>query len=42
MKKILYTYIIGSLMYAIVCVRLDIAHAISIVSRFLFSPGKEH
>uniref|UniRef100_A0A3Q7GWB6 Reverse transcriptase Ty1/copia-type domain-containing protein n=1 Tax=Solanum lycopersicum TaxID=4081 RepID=A0A3Q7GWB6_SOLLC len=32
----------GSLMYAMVCTRPDIAHAIGVVSRFLENPGKEH
>ena len=29
-------------MYAMVCTRLDIAHAIGVVSRFLSNPRKEH
>ena len=29
-------------MYAMVCTRLDIAHVIGVVSRFLSNPGKEH
>nr|XP_027069960.1 serine carboxypeptidase-like 19 [Coffea arabica] len=42
MKKIPYASTVGSLMYAMICTRSDIAHAIGIVSRYLFNPGKEH
>ena len=34
--------IIGSLMYAIVCTRPDIANTVGVVNRFLDNPGKEH
>ena len=33
---------VGSLMYAMVCTRPDIAYAMSIVSRFIADPGEEH
>ncbi|KAH9681573.1 Integrase catalytic domain-containing protein [Citrus sinensis] len=33
---------VGSLMYAMVCTRADIAYAVSLVSRFMSDPGKEH
>ena len=42
MMKISYSSVIGSLMYIMVRIRPDIAHAIGIVSRFLSNPGKEH
>ncbi|PKI65433.1 hypothetical protein CRG98_014172 [Punica granatum] len=42
MKKVPYSSAVGSLMYAMVCTRPDIAHSIGVVSRFLFNPGKEH
>ena len=29
-------------MYAMVCTRLDIVHAVKVVSRFLSNPNKEH
>ncbi|GJW66600.1 retrovirus-related pol polyprotein from transposon TNT 1-94 [Tanacetum coccineum] len=32
----------GSLMYLMVCTRLDIAYVVSIVSRYLENPGKNH
>ena len=42
MMKIPYASAVGSLMYAMVCTRPDIAHAVGVVSRFLSNPGKEH
>lgn len=40
MKKVHYASVIGSLMYAIIYTRLDIAHFVGIVSRFLSSLGR--
>ncbi|KAD2393643.1 hypothetical protein E3N88_40620 [Mikania micrantha] len=37
-----YASAVGSLMYAMVCTRPDIAHAVGVVSRFLSNPGKKH
>lgn len=42
MKNVPYASVVGSLMYAMVCTRPDIAHAVGVVSRFLSNPGKEH
>ena len=42
MESIPYASAVGSLMYAMVCTRPDIAHAVGVVSRFLSNPGKEH
>jgi len=42
MKKVSYASAVGSLMYAMVCTRPDIAHAVGVVSWFLSNPGKEH
>ena len=42
MAKVPYSSAVGSLMYAMVCTRPDIAHAVGVVSRFLEDPGKEH
>ena len=42
MSKLPYVSAIGSLMYAIVCTRLDIAHAIGVVSRYMSRPGKQY
>jgi len=42
MSKVSYASAIGSLMYVMVCTRLDIAHAIELLSMFLSNPGNEH
>ena len=42
MSKVPYTSTIGSLMYVMVCTRLDIAHAVGVVSKFMSRPGKQH
>ena len=42
MSKVPYASAIGNLMYAMLCTRLDIAHAVGIVSRFMSRPGKQH
>ena len=42
MKKIPYASVVGSLMYAMVCTRPDIAHAVGVVSCFLSNSGKEY
>ena len=42
MVAIPYSSAVGSLMYAMVCTRPDIAHAVGVVSRFLSNPGKQH
>ncbi|RVW52842.1 Retrovirus-related Pol polyprotein from transposon TNT 1-94 [Vitis vinifera] len=42
MNKVPYASAISSLMYAMVCTRPDIAHAVGVVSRFMSRPGKQH
>ena len=42
MASIPYSSAVGSLMYAMVSTRLDIAHAVGVVSRYLSNPGKPH
>lgn len=42
MSRVPYASAVGSLMYAMVCTRPDLAHAVSVVSRFMGDPGKEH
>ncbi|XP_057541678.1 secreted RxLR effector protein 161-like [Amaranthus tricolor] len=42
MSRVPYASAVGSLMYAMVCTRSDLAHAVSVVSRFMSQPGKEH
>eukprot|EP00253_Pinus_taeda_P013035 PITA_13035 len=40
--RVPYASAVGSLMYAMVCTRPDIAHAVGVLSRFMSKPGKEH
>ncbi|KAJ8492114.1 hypothetical protein OPV22_013835 [Ensete ventricosum] len=42
MQKVPYASAVGSLMYAMVCTRPDVAYAVGVTSRFLTNPGKEH
>ena len=42
MGRVQYASAVGSLMYAMVCTRPDIAHAVGVVSHFLSNPGREH
>ena len=42
MASIPYANAVGSLMYAMVCTRPDLAYAVSMVSRYMHNPGKEH
>jgi hypothetical protein len=42
MSRVPYSSTVGSLMYAMVCTRPDIAHAVGVVSRYMKNPGKEH
>ena len=42
MSKVPYASAIGSLMYAMVCTRPDIAHAVGVVSRFMSRLGNQH
>ena len=42
MSRVPYASAVGSLMYAMVCTRPDIAHAVGVLSRFMSNPGKEH
>ena len=42
MSKVPYANAVGCLMYLMVCTRPDISHAVSVVSRYMADPGKEH
>ena len=42
MSKVPYASAVGSLMYAMVCTRLVIAHAVGVISRYMSHPGIEH
>jgi hypothetical protein len=42
MPRVPYASVVGILMYAMVCARLDIAHAMGVWSRYMSKPGKEN
>ena len=42
MRRVPYASAVGSLMYAMVCTRPDIAFAVETVSRYMSNPGREH
>ena len=42
MKHVPYSNAVGSLMYAMIGTRPDIAYGVSLVSRFMSKPSKEH
>ena len=42
MSRVPYASDIGSLMYAMLCTRPNLTQAISVVSRYMDNPGKEH
>ena len=42
MKKVSYVSAVGNVIYAMVCYRLDIAHTVSQVSKYMANPKKEH
>ncbi|KAK3012368.1 hypothetical protein RJ639_012260 [Escallonia herrerae] len=41
-SRVPYANAVGCLMYAMVCTRSDISHAVSMVSRYMGNPGKKH
>jgi hypothetical protein len=42
MSHVAYASAVGSLMYGMVCTRLDIAHAVGFFSRYMLKPRKGH
>ncbi|KAL9274268.1 Retrovirus-related Pol polyprotein from transposon TNT 1-94-like protein [Drosera capensis] len=42
MARVPYASVVESLMYAMVCTRPDIAHAVGVISRFISNPGRKH
>ena len=42
MSRVPYASAVGSLMYAMVCTRPHIAHAVGFLSRYMSKPWKEH
>ncbi|KAJ9544569.1 hypothetical protein OSB04_024276 [Centaurea solstitialis] len=42
MKSVPYASAIGSIMYAMLCTRLDVAYSVSVTSRYQQNPGEPH
>ena len=42
MSHVPYSSVVGSLMYAMVCTRPDIAHAMGVFNKYMSKPGREH
>ena len=42
MRNIPYASAVGSLMYAMLCTRLDISYSVGMVSRYRSNPGRDH
>ena len=42
MSNVPYVNGIGSIMYAMVCTRPDIAYGVSLLSRYMSNPGRDH
>jgi hypothetical protein len=42
MSKVPYASVVGCLMYVMVCTRPDLAHAVSVVSKYMGNPGRQH
>ena len=42
MERFPYALIVGSLMYAQVCTRSDIAYIVGMLGRYLSNPGMDH
>ena len=42
MSQVPYASVVGSLMYAMVCTRPYIAHAVGVLSRYMSKQGKEY
>ena len=42
MLSVPYSSAIGSIMYIMICTRPDLAHSISLLSKYMSNPGREH
>ena len=42
MDRIPYASVVGSIMYAMICTRPDVAYSLGVVSRYQSDPGKNH
>lgn len=41
-SQVLYASIVGSLMFAMICTKPDIAQAVRAVNRYMANPGRKH
>jgi hypothetical protein len=42
MARVPYASVVGSLMYVMVCTRIDISHGVGVLRRYMLTPGNEH
>ena len=42
MSKISYAFVLGFIMYAMLCTRLDVSYALSMISRYQTNPDESH
>lgn len=42
MTLILYASVVGSLIYLMVCTRPNLAHGMSLISRYMSNPSRKH
>lgn len=42
MSNVLYSSVVGSLMYVMVCTKPNLSHAVNVVNRYMHNPGKDH
>jgi hypothetical protein len=42
MSKAPYASAVGCLMYAMVCIRTDLAHVVSVVNKYMANPERQH
>jgi ATP-binding cassette subfamily B (MDR/TAP) protein 1 len=42
MQNVPYSQVVGSLMSAMVCTRLDLTYPLNIINRFMSNLGREH
>ena len=42
MSYVLYASVVGSIMYVMVCTRIDISYVVNVASRYMDSPRKIH
>jgi hypothetical protein len=42
MSHVPYASVVGILMYAMICTRLDITHVVGVLSRYMSKPRNEH